>query len=82
VTTPFGSQTADAYSVALQPDGRIVAAGEGGPIESTTFELARYNPDGSLDSSFGTDGLVTSAVSSIRFGSAAFRGRPRECRSQ
>jgi uncharacterized delta-60 repeat protein len=48
----------------LQPDGRIVAAGEvygnpsGGP---DSFALARYNPNGSLDTSFGSGGeLVTS----------------------
>jgi uncharacterized delta-60 repeat protein len=39
------------YSVALQPDGKILAGGSG---------LARFNPDGSLDPTFGGgDGIVT-----------------------
>jgi competence ComEA-like helix-hairpin-helix protein len=44
-----------AYAVALQPDGRIVLAGE----SSRNFALARYNSDGTLDPSFGSAGIVT-----------------------
>jgi uncharacterized delta-60 repeat protein len=40
--------------IALQSDGKIVAVGGG--FKGTV--LARYNPDGSLDSNFGQDGLV------------------------
>jgi uncharacterized delta-60 repeat protein len=46
--------SAIAYAVLLQADGRVVAAGESGG----DFALARYNPDGSLDPSFGSGGLV------------------------
>jgi uncharacterized delta-60 repeat protein len=53
VTTDFGT-TAPARAVALQPDGKIVVAGGSGD-----FSLARYNKDGSLDTGFGGDGLVT-----------------------
>jgi uncharacterized delta-60 repeat protein len=48
-----------AHGVALQDDGRIVAAGsarEGYP--DATFALARYWPHGGLDRSFGGDGTV------------------------
>src|SRR5262249_23139455 len=38
--------------VALQADGKVVAAGDGSI-------LVRYNPDGSLDGSFGTGGIDT-----------------------
>jgi uncharacterized delta-60 repeat protein len=51
-----------AYAVAIQRDGRIVVAGEAGAgrtIFSTDFAVARYNPDGSLDASFGNGGTVT-----------------------
>ncbi|HEY0545979.1 MAG TPA: FG-GAP-like repeat-containing protein [Pyrinomonadaceae bacterium] len=41
----------------LQPDGKIVAVGPA--YRGYRFGLARYNPDGSLDSSFGTGGTVT-----------------------
>jgi uncharacterized delta-60 repeat protein len=47
-------------SVLIQPDGRIVAAGQGG--STMDFALARYLPDGSLDGSFGTGGLVTTDI--------------------
>ena len=42
-------------ALALQPDGRIVAAGR----SSDDFALARYLADGSPDPSFGAGGLVT-----------------------
>jgi len=55
VTTDFGVAVDAARGVALHPDGRIVAAGFGGD-----FVLARYNSDGSLDTSFDSDGkLIT-----------------------
>jgi uncharacterized delta-60 repeat protein len=56
LTTDFGGFDA-AFGVALQSDGKIVAAGQGG--SSFDFALARYNPDGSLDASFGTGGKLT-----------------------
>jgi uncharacterized delta-60 repeat protein len=60
--TDFGGND-DAFAVAMQPDGKIVAAGvtrQGGQGE---FALARYNSDGSLDSSFGSSGkVITSSV--------------------
>lgn len=44
-------------AVALQPDGKIVVAGAAGG-DLGEFALARYNPDGSLDTSFGTGGIT------------------------
>ena len=55
VTTPFGRGSAYASALALAPDGRIVAAG----VAGSEFALARYNADGSLDTSFGDGGKVT-----------------------
>ncbi len=43
-----------AHDVIIQPDGKIIAAGEG----ASDFALARYNADGSLDSTFDSDGKV------------------------
>src|SRR5206468_220084 len=43
-----------AFALALQPDGKLVAAG----VSTGDFALARYNADGSLDTSFGTCGRV------------------------
>ncbi|MCA1693612.1 MAG: hypothetical protein LC749_02170, partial [Actinobacteria bacterium] len=45
------------YDLALQPDGRIVATGYGGPHSRPEFLVARYNPDGVLDSC-GTPGYT------------------------
>lgn len=59
VTTPmsqFSTEQEGALAVAIQGDGRIVAAGY---CQSNIFCLARYNADGSLDLSFGGDGKVT-----------------------
>src|SRR6266511_1466289 len=58
VTTDFAAATDFAYAVALQSDGKIVAAGTS-VADTEDFALARYNPDGSLDPTFGGDGTVT-----------------------
>jgi uncharacterized delta-60 repeat protein len=49
----------------LQPDGKIVVAGRGYPGDPgvlSAFTLARYNPDGSLDTSFGTNGITNTVI--------------------
>jgi uncharacterized delta-60 repeat protein len=51
--TDFGGSDDGARAVALQADGKIVAVGGGGDHD---FVLARYNPNGSLDTSFSGDG--------------------------
>jgi uncharacterized delta-60 repeat protein len=61
VTTAIGSN-AQARSVAVQSDGKIVAAGYGHPGSTDDFALVRYNPDGSLDTSFDGDGIVTTLI--------------------
>jgi uncharacterized delta-60 repeat protein len=58
-TTDFGFGAPDdlANGVALQGDGKIVAVGvAGGGATGSDFALARYNPNGSLDTSFSADG--------------------------
>ena len=45
--------------MALHPNGWIVAAGESIVGGTRDFALARYNPNGSPDTSFGTGGKVT-----------------------
>src|SRR5262249_24291568 len=46
----------------LQPDGKLVAAGTSYNASNEDFALARYNPDGSLDTSFNGSGTVTTAI--------------------
>jgi uncharacterized delta-60 repeat protein len=57
LTTDFGASEVG-NAIALLPDGRFVVAGLT-HIETTLFALARYYPDGSLDSSFGVAGRLT-----------------------
>ncbi|MDQ3704447.1 MAG: S-layer homology domain-containing protein [Chloroflexota bacterium] len=49
-----------AYGVTVQPDGKIVAVGGGTLNGRDGFAIARYNSDGSMDSSFSQDGLLVS----------------------
>ena len=61
-TTAFGpASDATAAALALQPDGRLVSAGATYAPETggSSYALARYTAAGVLDTSFGTDGLVT-----------------------
>ncbi len=64
VTTQVGSDDSYAYSVAIQSDGKIVASGKSWNNNNDDFTLVRYNPDGSLDLSFGVDGIVTTGIGS------------------
>ena len=64
VTTPIGSGSSFARSVALQADGKILVAGSSSNLNITNFSLVRYNADGSLDTSFGTGGKVTTSLGS------------------
>ena len=58
VTTDFPGLAAVASSVLVQPDGKILVAGGAFPLFTFlgNIELARYNPDGSLDAAFGSGG--------------------------
>ena len=64
VTTAIGSGNDYARSVAIQSDGKIVAAGYSYNGSNYDFALVRYNTDGSLDTSFDSDGKVTTAIGS------------------
>ncbi len=59
VITPIGTTSNDgAYAVAIQSDGKIVAAGYSNSTTSSDFALARYTSTGLLDTGFGTAGKV------------------------
>jgi uncharacterized delta-60 repeat protein len=64
VTTAIGSGHDEAYAIAIQSDGKIVVAGDSSNGSDNDFALARYNTNGSLDTSFDTDGQVTTAIGS------------------
>jgi uncharacterized delta-60 repeat protein len=62
VSTNFGNRDDFANGVAIQADGKIVVAGRAGG-GGGRFGLARYNPNGTLDTSFGSDGKVVTNFS-------------------
>ena len=70
VTTDFGKNLDDhGYSVAIQSDGKIVVAGESKHVRGGyDFALARYNANGSLNTSFDGDGKVTTTIGIHNFG--------------
>jgi uncharacterized delta-60 repeat protein len=63
VTTEFNGTGDWAFALAIQSDGKIVAAGQAWNPAQTSFDfaLARYNANGTLDGSFGSGGKVTTA---------------------
>lgn len=72
VQTAFRYESS-AQDVAVQANGRIVAAGIAGMpggFERGAFVLARYRPDGTRDPSFGGDGRVLTPVGQLYEGGA------------
>src|SRR5262249_15740319 len=65
VLTAFDNATATALGAVLQPDGKIVVAGTTSSL-SSPMVLARYLPNGSLDTTFGAGGKVTTGLEYVR----------------
>ena len=61
-TLDFGFGSAEAFDIAIQPDGKIVVAGTASNGSNKDFALVRLNPDGSLDTSFSEDGKVLTDI--------------------
>ena len=61
VVTSLGT-SAMIHAVALQPDGKIVVGGRVYSGGSSDFAVARYTSAGALDTTFGTGGVVTTAI--------------------
>lgn len=61
---PIGSAADVVHAVVLQPDGKIVVAGNAnGGASADDFALARFNTNGTLDTSFDIDGKLTTSFS-------------------
>ena len=63
----FGAMYDDLHDVAVAPDGKIIAVGSWGGADSHScpaaathcnFAIVRYHPNGSIDTSFGSNGRV------------------------
>jgi uncharacterized delta-60 repeat protein len=64
VTTQIGNARSEALALALQADGKFVAAGYSSNDANIDFALARYNSNGTLDTAFGSGGKVTTDIGS------------------
>ncbi len=62
VTTAFDTGDDAVNAVVVQSDGKLVAAGFATIGGLQAFALARYNANGSLDTTFGGDGLVSTEI--------------------
>jgi len=61
-TFDFGAETntsESARALAVQPNGKVVAGGAAGQFGTGGLALARFNANGSFDTSFGNAGKVT-----------------------
>ncbi len=56
--TNIGASYDNAYAVLILPDGRILAAGASYNGNDYDFSLARFNPDGTPDTTFNGNGTV------------------------
>jgi uncharacterized delta-60 repeat protein len=62
VITDVGGRADGSHDLRVQSDGKILLVGTSSNGSNLDFALARYNADGSLDTSFGGDGIVTTAI--------------------
>lgn len=80
VTTQFEPYSAGVSGLAIQPNGKIVAVGHAGGHDLDALALARYNRDGSLDTTFGPGGKVfarTGILSQARGAAVVLQGKRR-----
>ena len=63
VQTAFGAKSSYGRDIALQTEGKMVVVGYSGIYPGFNSAIARYNSDGTLDTTFGTNGTVVSHFS-------------------
>jgi uncharacterized delta-60 repeat protein len=54
-----------AFAVRVQPDGKIIAGGTSGSPITSSYAIVRFNPNGSLDTSFDSDGKVLTRIDQL-----------------
>lgn len=59
VSTDIFGMSEYPYSLAIQQDGKIIVAGNSDNGSKLIYTMVRYNNDGSIDNTFGTEGIVT-----------------------
>ena len=66
----IGPGTDYATGLAIQPDGKIIVSGAAFNGVDDDIALIRLNPDGTMDGSFGSGGIVTTSIRGQDRGSA------------
>jgi uncharacterized delta-60 repeat protein len=68
ITQPIGSSVDSGYSLAIQPDGKILLGGTCLNGSDYDFCIARFNSNGTLDTTFGSSGKVIQNIGSANDG--------------
>jgi uncharacterized delta-60 repeat protein len=64
VITSIRKGNDNASAIVIQPDGKIIVAGSSNSGSDDDFALVRYNSNGTVDPSFGENGVVITALQS------------------
>jgi uncharacterized delta-60 repeat protein len=76
IIQPIGSSHNDGYSLAIQPDGKILLGGSCQGVSNYDFCIARFNSDGTLDTSFNSSGKVIQPIGSSDDGGQSLAIQP------
>jgi len=76
VTTDINGFYDYALSIAIQPDSKILVGGYSDNGSKNDMAVLRYNDDGSLDTSFDSDGIVTTNIGGLNDGAYSVALQP------
>ena len=76
VKTQIGTGPAYPFAVGIQTDGKIVVGGSCYSGTDSDLTAVRYNPDGSLDTSFDGDGIVINTLAGYNDRAYALKIQP------
>jgi hypothetical protein len=76
VFTDFSGNSDYGFAIAIQPDGRLIVAGQSGVYPVFHAALARYNTNGQLDPTFGSGGKVITPLDTGGDGLSAIALQP------
>jgi hypothetical protein len=65
LTTSFGSNPSIAEDIVVQPDGKVLLAGQILVNGISNMAMVRLNPNGTIDNSFGTSGKIVISLNCI-----------------
>ena len=62
IILPLSTSADVGEDILVQPDGKIVVAGYSFTSSISNFTVLRFNPDGSMDNTFDTDGIAMTTI--------------------